>query len=55
MLPRFVSGPTGGVQEPATAPVAQAPAADQSRAGERTVAERTLQQLLQLQARLELG
>ena len=55
VLPRFVSGPTGGVQEPATAPVAQAPAADQSRAGERTVAERTLQQLLQLQARLELG
>ncbi len=58
VLPRLVSGPAGGVQEPAMAPMAQVPAVikpDKPEAVERTTAERTLQQFLQLQARLELG
>ncbi len=51
VLPRLVPGPSGVAEQPATV---QAPATVKSRAAVRTEAEQTLQQFLQLQAKLEL-
>ena len=53
VLPRLVPEPTGVVvQQPAVAPT---PAVDKPKPAARTEAEQTLQQVLQLQAKLELG
>ncbi len=52
VLPGLVTGPTGGVQE---MPAAQVPDAAIPTAEGRTKAEQTLQQVLKIQARLELG